>query len=369
MKKPAKGVIGVGIILLTAAVGYLAYAHWLRKEPLPDGLIQANGRIEGDHVAVASKFSGRVSKLLAKEGDTVRANQVLVHMDDPQVQARVEQARQAVAAFEARLKAAKTDLDVFNKDVPLAIEQAKAGVTHARAVVATAEAKEKQDQRDAERFRYLYAKGTADKHHSEMADLALTVSSKELTSSRTALIQVEKQLAHARLGWEKIKAKEDNLGALKAQCKQAAAVLAEVESVLDDFHIVAPSAGTLTTRVADAGEVVTAGSPLFDLVDMDRLYLKVYVAENQVGRLRRGLPARIYTDTFPGRPFDAEVRYIASQAEFTPKEVQTPDERVKLVYAVKLYLVDNPDHCLTPGMPADAVIRFKEVAPWDKPRW
>ncbi len=369
MKPPVKHLVTVAVMILISGAGYLAYMLWVKQEPFPDGLIQANGRIEGDHVTVASKFSGRISKLLAKEGDTVRANQELVYMDDPQVQARVEQARQAVAAFEARLKAAQTDLDVFKKDVPLVIEQAKAGVTHARAVVATAEAKEKQDQRDAERFRYLYAKGTADKHHSEMADLTLTVSSKELTSSRTALIQVETQLAHARLGWEKIKAKEDNLGALKAQCKQAAAVLAEVESVLDDLHIVAPSAGTLTTRVADAGEVVAAGSPLFDLVDMDRLYLKVYVAENQVGRLRRGLAARIYTDTFPDRPFDAEVRYIASQAEFTPKEVQTPDERVKLVYAVKLYLIDNPDHCLTPGMPADAVIRFKEGVSWDKPRW
>jgi HlyD family secretion protein len=139
--------------------------------------------------------------------------------------------------------------------------------------------------------------------------------------------------------------------------------------VLDDFQIVAPSTGTITTRIADSGEVVGAGSPLFDLVDMDRLYLKVYVAENLVGKLRRGLPARIYTDAFPDQPFEAELRYIASRAEFTPKEVQTPDERVKLVYAAKLYLIDNPDHRLTPGMPADAVIRWKETVPWAKPQW
>ncbi len=114
---------------------------------------------------------------------------------------------------------------------------------------------------------------------------------------------------------------------------------------------------------------MSAGSPLLDLVDMDRLYLKVYVAEHEIGKLRLGLPARIYTDAFPDQPFEAVVRYISSRAEFTPKEVQTPDERVKLVYAVKLYLTENPDHRLTSGMPADAVIRWKEEAPWMKPRW
>lgn len=85
--------------------------------------------------------------------------------------------------------------------------------------------------------------------------------------------------------------------------------------------------------------------------------------------MRLGLPARVYTDAFPDLPYAATVRYIASRAEFTPKEVQTPDERVKLVYAVKLYLNANPEHRLTPGLPADAVIRWKEGMEWTKPRW
>ena len=93
---------------------------------------------------------------------------------------------------------------------------------------------------------------------------------------------------------------------------------------------------------------------MFDLVNLDRLYLQVYVPETEIGRLRLGLPAKVYTDAFPDQPFDATVRYIASEAEFTPKEVQTKDERVKLVYAVRLYFESNPDHRLTPGLPAEA---------------
>jgi HlyD family secretion protein len=117
------------------------------------------------------------------------------------------------------------------------------------------------------------------------------------------------------------------------------------------------------------GEVIAPGAPLFDIVDLDRLYLKVFIPANEIGKVRLGLPARIHTDAFPNEPLAATVRHIASQAQFTPKEVQTPDERVKLVYAVKLYLDANPQHRATPGLPADAVIRWKEDAPWAKPRW
>jgi HlyD family secretion protein len=120
--------------------------------------------------------------------------------------------------------------------------------------------------------------------------------------------------------------------------------------------------------MVDVGEVVVGGAPLLELVDLDRLYLQVYVPEVQIGKVSLDLPARIYTDAFPDQPFDATVRYIASKAEFTPKEIQTPDERVKLIYAVRLYLRDNPEHRLTPGLPADAVIRWKNDAAWARPR-
>lgn len=123
------------------------------------------------------------------------------------------------------------------------------------------------------------------------------------------------------------------------------------------------------SRLREAGELVAAGTPIFDLVDLDKLYLKVYVPEKQIGQVRLGLPARVHSDAFPQQAFPATTRYIAAQAEFTPKEVQTPDERVKLTYAVKLYLDANPEHRLSPGVPADAVIRWKEGVPWQAPRW
>ena len=133
--------------------------------------------------------------------------------------------------------------------------------------------------------------------------------------------------------------------------------------------IKSPGNGVVLTRLREPGEVVMPGGAVVEIVDLDHLYLKVYVPESKIGQLRLGLPVRIYTDAQPDHFYEAIVSTISSRAEFTPKEVQTTDERVKLVYAVKLVITNNPQHQLTPGVPADAVIRWKETVGWQKPRW
>lgn len=355
----------VVLLLISGVFIALRFSH----RGLPDGLLQANGRIEGDRVSVAGKFPGRIAKLLVREGDSVSPGQVLAVLDDTQIQAKVSQARATVTALAAQLHAAETSLGVLKEDVQLGIEIAGASVANATAVLAKADANEEQAEHDARRYRELLASGTIDKHKSEIANLAATAAGSEQKAAGTGVTRAEKQLDQAELGDDRIRAQSDGLAALAAQLEQGHAVLAEAESILSDMTLVAPIGGVITTRVRDKGEVVAAGSPVFDVVDLDRLYLKVYVPESQIGMLRLSLPARVYTDAFPDKPFPATARYIASRAEFTPKEVQTPDERVKLVYAVKLYLDENPDHCLTPGLPADAVIRWQDGVEWQKPKW
>jgi len=150
--------------------------------------------------------------------------------------------------------------------------------------------------------------------------------------------------------------------------QEAAAALAEVRSAMDDLAISAPVGGTVTGRFVNLGEVVNAGTPLLELTDLGRLYLKAYLPETQLGRVRRGMAARIHVDAYPGEPFAATLRYIAARAEFTPKEVQTVDERVKLVYEVRLYADQNPGGRLNPGQPADGMIRWRDGAAWQAPR-
>lgn len=361
--------LGIMALAIPVAIGvYLAIDRLILNGGLPDGLIQANGRIEGDHVTVASKFPGRIQDLLVREGATVTAGQVLIRLEDSQTAARVQQAKHGAEALEAQVEAAHMTLAILNLDVPLAIERAEAQVAKAKDTVAKALSVEREARSDAQRFRDLAAKDEASIQQRDQAVMRWEVAQKDIASARSALTQATKELAQAELGWKRIRAKESDVDALEQQRDQAYAFLDEVESVLKDLTITAPTSGTVTTRMVDVGEVVAAGAPLLELIDLDHLYLKVYVPEVQIGKVRLDLPARVYTDAFPDRPFAAAVRYIASKAEFTPKEVQTPDERVKLIYPVKLYLNENPDHRLTPGLPADAIIRWKDDVAWAKPR-
>lgn len=354
------------VLATSVTVGYWQLAQ---RSPFPEGLIQASGRLEGDVAAVSSKFAGRVQRLSAREGDWVCAGQTLIQLDDAQTRAKVDQAERAVARLEAEHRAMLTALESLRKQVPLNIECAEAAVASGRALLAQSIAEESHAKSDLKRAVALVPNGavSVDDHDNALRDAACAQSA--VAARRSTLVQLEKQHAQARLGQDQIRIKKAELAAIVARREEAEAALEEARSNQADLTIVAPISGIITTRMVNTGEVVAAGSPLLEIVDLDQLYLKVYVPEVQIGKLRLGLPARIHVDAFPDRPFDATVRYIASRAEFTPKEVQTVDERVKLIYAVRLYLDANPDRRLTPGLPADAVIRWQEGAPWAKPRW
>ena len=336
-------------------------------EPLPDGLIQANGRIEGDTISVASKSPGRLRAVFAREGDQVTKGQVVAQLDDEQIQAKVAQVRQAVTSAESQLAAARLALETARKEVPLSLAAATAAVARATANQAKAEAAEQQASRDAQRFQNLAEKGSVGRQRAEQAELAFATARSDREAAGTAVTEAQQQLSLAQLGWDRIRSKEREVEALNAQVGQARASLVDAESVLNDLTIRSPIAGVVTSKIREVGEVVSAGAPLYDVVDLDALYVKVYVPENQIGKIRLHTPAQIFTDAYPDQAIPATTRYISSRAEFTPKEVQTADERVKLVFALKVYLDANPDHRFTPGMSADAVIRWKDDVAWAKP--
>ena len=296
----------LGLVVL-AVVGGIGYGMWQsRDRGLPDGLIQANGRLEGDRMLVATKYPGRLAEVRVHEGDAVKPGEVVARLTSDEIAAKLEAARAAVSAARAQRE---------------------------RAAAAGAQA-----NKDAARYSDLLARGSVDRYHTEQMQLAAV-------SARTQLEQSEQQI------------------------RQAQAMEREAGSVLKELNLLAPAGAVVLSRLREPGEVLAAGGAVLDIVDLNKLYLKVYVPENQIGKVRLGLPARLYTDAFPNQPVDATVTNIASRAEFTPKEVQTPDERVKLVYAVKLSLKSNPGFKLTPGLPADAVIRWKDGVEWQRPRW
>jgi len=367
--KITKTTLLVAAALVLAVVSYTAYERSQAQRALPEGLIQANGRIEGDQITVASKIAGRIAQIKVHEGDTVQTGQVLAVLDDAQILAKVNQAKAAVAAIAAQRQALATALGALRKQVPLEQASANTGIGQADAMLGKARAAGAQAERDAARLEDLAQRGSVPVQRAELARVAAVAAAADVTAADQGLVRSRALAAQAGLGQDRVNAKESELAAVTAQQAQAQATLQEVESVLADLSLKAPSTGVVMMRVREPGEIVAAGSPVLELVDLDHLYVKVYVPELQIGKLRLGLPARIHTDTFAKNSFAATVRTISSRAEFTPKEVQTQDERVKLTYAVKLYLDSNPAHQLTPGIPADAVVRWKDDVEWRNPRW
>lgn len=185
--------LGLLVLATSAAiVGYLAFDRWVLSDALPEGLIQANGRIEGDHVTIASKYPGRIHQLLAREGDQVTKGQVLLKLDDAQTIARVEQARRAFEAVEAEVRAARTDLALLRLDVPLAIESAGAEVIEYNAKVAKAIAVEKEAKSDARRFRELAEKDQATRQQWEQSEMRWDVAERGIAIARAGLARAEK---------------------------------------------------------------------------------------------------------------------------------------------------------------------------------
>lgn len=354
----------VAVVLAAAASGWLL----LRRPSAIDGLLQVNGRIEGDRITVAPKSAGRVVELAVREGDVVSAGQVLVRLDGRATSARLEQAAAAQASLGAQLGAQQAAIELLRAETAVAVQAARTQVAAAEADLRRAEAAHAQDGRDHARAAELSSQGFVGPQALERAGLVFKQSAEVRDAARAALAQARQALRDAELGPRRVQAREAELAVTRARMQEAAAALSEARSALDDLTLSAPLAGTVTGRFVDLGEVVNAGTPLLELTDLGRLYLKAYLPETLIGRVRRGMPAQIHVDAFPGEPFAATLRYIAARAEFTPKEVQTVDERVKLVYEVRLYADRNANGRLNPGQPADGMIRWRDGAAWQPPR-
>ena len=319
-KNKIKRFLVYAIIIIVAIVfGYYSYSYYiLEKTRIPESFIKVNGRIEGDIVTVATKIPGRVEQIYFKEGDDVKTGQLLAVLSSDELNAQRRAALALIKQYSYKLKSSR-----------------------AQAKKATENRIKKE--KDLKRMQNLFNKKVISKTRLENYQLAYNIA---VYNEKSAL---------------------DNVSAVQKALQRTKAQLEEVEARLSDTRIVAPINGTIVTKIANIGEVLSPGNPIALIVDLDSLYLKAFVPEPQIGKIRLNLPAQVFVDAYPSKPFPATVRYISSRAEFTPKEVQTQEERVKLVYAIKIYLDENPEHMLTPGMPADAIIRWKGNEEW--PKW
>jgi HlyD family secretion protein len=380
MRKPIK--ILLALVVLSIAGGAIWY-FLIRTPPTPRNLIKLSGRIEGDDTTVSTKIAGRIREIHVREGDQVKAGQVVALIDDEQVRAREQQEQSNVMQAEARVMAAQQQIAVLNAqleestigvdqarvDAQGRVSQAEAQVAHAEAQLAQAEADYGQARYDEQRYTTLAKDGDVPERTGKQAETtaeakaaAVRAARKQVDVARGALTMAKANLANAPMRTSQATAvrkqilqAQSEILAAQAETERARAKLREVEADRDDLEVVAPIDGTVATRSAEPGEVVAAGTTLVTLVNLNTVYLRGFIPEGEIGRVRTGQTARVYLDSAPDRPLEAIVSRIDPEASFTPENTYFKDDRVKQVVGVKLQLKNGAGYA-KPGMPADGEV-------------
>jgi HlyD family secretion protein len=319
------------LILLAAAVAAGVYLYpRLMKKPAPANQLTLSGNIEAHESLVSFKVQGRIVALPAEEGQQVEQGALLARLEDADYQ-------QKIRVDEAGVRVRETDL---------ALTLAGTREQEVKALqqnLLDAQADLEQKKLDNERAQRLFTK---DEVSAQDRDLAATALKRTEANFKAAQQRYNEAVEGSR--------KED-IAIAHANLNQAYATLGLSRVNIGYTVLRAPSAGVITVRQAELGEVVSPGSPVVTLADLDHIWLRAYIAETDLGSIHWGQDATVTTDTYPGKQYHGRIAFISSTAEFTPKSVQTFKERVTLVYRIKID-IDNPNRELKPGMPADAHI-------------
>ncbi|AUF99153.1 efflux transporter periplasmic adaptor subunit [Pseudomonas sp. 09C 129] len=299
----------LALLLIAGGFGY-----WKSTlDRLPEGLSMGNGRLEATEVQIASKTPGRLAEVLVDEGDRVSKDQLLARMDTRTLEAQRAQAEADVVRTRENLAAAEANVQLRQSELLLANQELK-------------------------RSRELFNRGYA---------------SQQI---------IDQQQARLNTGNAAVQAAQAQVAAVRAAIGSAKAMVAQLTSEIDDSSLRAPIDGIIQLRLAEPGEVLGAGGRVLLLIDPSDQYMNLYLSASVTGRLAVGSEARILLDALPDQPLPAKISFVAAKSQFTPKEVETRDERQKLVFRVKLRLTQpSAVPQAKPGMPGAGYVRTATV--------
>jgi HlyD family secretion protein len=375
----AKAGIAAAVVLL----GYLIWSNFVAPPKIPRSMVALSGRIEGDDSAVAPKTTGRILEIRFREGDSVKAGETIAVLDDEQVFARADQARAAVTVAEARLRSSRDQVEVLQAqlqqndlqteqsklDASGRVRQAEADVAAAESDLANQEAAFQIADFDRTAYNKLRKTDAVSERQARQANAtaeqqaaAVAAAKRRLESARGALSMAQATLSNPGIrGFQastvrkQLAQQRSEIAYAQALADQAKFQLVEAQATRSDLTVKAPFDGTVMTRAAEPGEVVQAGTAIVTLLDLSKVYLRGFIPEGQIGKVKVGQPARIYLDSDPAKALDAYVERIDPQATFTPENTYFRDDRVKQVVGVKLRLKSGIGFA-KPGMPADAEV-------------
>lgn len=371
------------VLVVLAGLGIFVWRTFFAPLPVPESIVTLSGRIEGDDSAIAPKVAGKILEVRVREGDTVKAGDVIAVLDDSVIRAQEDQARAALRDAEARAQAAQAQIAVLQQQLQqnaLQTEQARTDaqgrVREAEANLAAAQANLAQQKaayqlaaynRDA--YTRLAQQGAVSDQQrvqavtaAEQQAAAVVAAQRQVDAAAGALTAARANLANPAIRsaqtaavQKQIVQQQATIASANAQVAQARAQLDQAMANRQDLTIRAPFSGTVITRAAEPGEVVTAGTAIVTLLDLHQVYLRGFVPEGEIGKVKIGQPAHVYLDSNPRQPIDASVLRIDPQATFTPENTYFRQDRVKQVVGVKLQIQGAIGYA-KPGMPADGEI-------------
>jgi len=381
--RPRRRIVLVAVAIILAAGIYGIWRAFFAKPGVPENIVALSGRIEGDDSAIAPKTTGRILEIHFREGDSVKAGDIIAILSDEQIRAREQQALAAVSVTEAKSNAARDQIGVLEQqlqqnqlqtaqskvDAGGRVRQAEAELAAAEAAVAQQEASLQIASFDRDAYTRLAQTGAASERQAKQAiataeqqAAAVAAAKRRVESARGALTMAKANLdnpgirqAQVDIVRKQIAQQRAEIASADATTEQARGQLREAQANRQDLIVQAPFSGVVATRAAEPGEVVAAGTTLVTLLDLNKVYLRGFVPEGQIGKVKLGQAARVYLDSNPNRPIDAYVSRIDPQATFTPENTYFRDERVKQVVGVKLQLKGGIGFA-KPGMPADGEI-------------
>jgi HlyD family secretion protein len=393
--KKGKWMTLLAVIML--AGGVILYYLVFRNGDDGATSISVSGNIEATTVDVAFKIPGKIDKLLVEEGDFVKEGQLIAtleHQDllaqKAKAEATLESARSRIPALvkniefqdkstsqeisqaQAAMDAAHSKLqELLHGSRPQEIQAAKAGVDQALSDMEKRKADMDRAKKlfqdnyisaqewDSARTAYEMAAATHQKAQENYALVVEGPRKEEIDAARAQLDQSQAALNLAKTRKLQVDVLRRELITAQAQVKEAASAIEVIQSQIEYSNLYAPTAGVVLVKNTEAGEFNVPGGAVITLGDVAKPWLKAFINESDLGRVKLGQEVSVTTDSFPGRVYPGKITFISSEAEFTPKNVQTAKERVKLVYRIKVSLA-NPRNELKPGMPAEAKIHLKD---------
>ncbi len=386
------------IVLIVLIVGALVTFQIIRNKPEgKPGWLRVSGRIEGYEVNLGAKIAGRVESITKREGEGVEKGEELVKLSDEDIQAQsrgaiaryneslesVHEAEEALKGSKEQVEQAKLNVSQSKQDAKGRVEQAEAQIASQKAELSQTVANEVQAKADLElatirkkRYDDLVVKGAVTQDEDDQAHATFDSAVATVAARRAAVIAAERMVSSYQAALEQVKSNllnppirlsQQNINSRTVAQNEAALAKAhhdvanakssvdEIKANLQYLKLNSPIHGVVTARTVEPGAVVSAGQTVISLINLDTVFLRAYVPDNEIGKVRLHQKVLVYYDSNPKKGLNGTIIEIDPQASFTPENIYFRDDRVKQVFGIKI-LIDNPSNYAKPGMPADADI-------------